>query len=95
MRKEQIKKCWKHIRENMGESCIDNLDGLSYGQAEQLVQEGNFACYFYSARRFLMDLYNETEQEAEKYEDAEVWARYKHVLALAISKHFRYSKINV
>ena len=92
MKKEQIKKCWEHIREHIGDSCIDNLNGLTYGEAEEVVQDGNFACYFWTARKFLMELYGETEEEAERYEDAEVWARYKHVIALAISKHFKYAR---
>lgn len=55
---------------------------MKYTEALNWIKGGILACYFDTARRELADIYEETEEEAEKYEDYEVWKQYCHVMAM-------------
>ena len=70
----------KHINE-CGES-VSVIMAPNRATVETDVQNGCYLIYYDQCREFLKDLYNETDEEADKYTNEEVWTRYKHVIGL-------------
>ena len=88
MRVAQLQNVWRHIREH---GALEEFNSYqSYQEAAQAVKDGSLECYYDGARKFLQDLYEETDEEAEKYTNEEVWSQYVHVVALA-SCHKKYA----
>ena len=56
----------------------------TYQQAAALVDGGFFSCYYYDCRKDLQNILEETDEEAEKYSDSQVWNQYRHTMASAI-----------
>lgn len=56
----------------------------SCADIDKFVQGGCFLVYYDSVRKFLQELYDETDEEAERYSDEQVWRQYKHVLTIGI-----------
>ena len=89
MTRTQYLKAWKHINEH---GLTEKVKGAKYNDVAQMVQDGCFDCYYDSARRTLQDIYNETDEQAAKYTDEQVWNQYKHIIALT-SQHPKYAVI--
>lgn len=79
MKINELKKIWSEIVDH---NMIEDL-GSRYHEIQDNVQNGCYLIYYDHVRSFLKDLYNETEEEAEKYTDQQVWDRYKHLIAFA------------
>ena len=83
MTKQQMTKAAKHIVDYYGEGFLE--DAKTYGKAAELVQDGCFLIWYADARAFLKDLYEESEEQSEKYSNEKVWEQYKHCIALMAS----------
>ena len=72
-----------HILETY-ENDIDNLkhDYNSQGSFNELVQAGCFLCYYSDVRKFLQEILEETDEEANKYDDEKVWNLYKALITM-------------
>ena len=87
MTREQIIKMGQHIGESI---CREDLENCkTYGDMAQYARDGGGLVYFDSVRTFLADIYNETEEEADKYTDEQAWARYVHLWGL-MARHKKY-----
>jgi len=87
MTKKQLTKMGQHIGENI---CSEDLESCkTYKDLEQYARDGGGLVYFDSVREFLADIYNETEEEAEKYTNEQVWTRYIHLWGIMAS-HKKY-----
>lgn len=50
------------------------------GIGQFMVDSGYFLCYYTSAREFLKEALQETDEEANKYSDEKVWQLYRHLI---------------
>ena len=50
------------------------------GMGQYMVDSGYFLCYYSSAREFLKEALQETDEEANKYSDEKVWQLYRHLI---------------
>ena len=89
MTKQQYIRTWAHINEH---GMTEELQGVTYQQAAQRVQDGCLECYYDQARETLREIYQETEEQAAKYTNEQVWSQYKHVIALT-SQHPKYMTV--
>lgn len=83
MKKEQLIKAGEIIKEY---AAAEEWTAITYQQALQNVKDGFLAIYYADARNELRKIYNETEEEAEKYSDKKVWDQYCHVMAMMAGK---------
>jgi len=88
MTKQQMQKVAEHINSYYGAK--EFLEGIhTYREACQSVDWGSFLIYYEDVRAFLKDLYNETEEQADKYSNGQVWNTYKNCIGLMAS-HKKY-----
>lgn len=52
---------------------------LDYQKGVRLAEGGAFACYYWDEREALKEILEETEQEADRFSDDEVFKTYCHV----------------
>lgn len=50
------------------------------GMGQHMVDSGCFLCYYDSAREFLKEALQETDEEANKYSDEKVWQLYRRLI---------------
>lgn len=55
-----------------------------YAKGLYMVQGGSFLIYYYDQREFLKNLLDQTEEQANKYSNAQVFAKYSHLVAKTI-----------
>ena len=88
-KKEIIKANQEHIIDSF--DSVDNFieqvkydlkyNSSVYSCIAEMVQGGMFLCYYDTVRSYLMELLHETPEQANKYNDSQVWALYKHLIA--------------
>ena len=83
---KQMKKVGEHIKMH---GMSEDIKAATYQEAKQMLQDGCFDIYYDDARKTLAEIYEETEEEAARFSDMEVWERYKHIIALMAS-HKKY-----
>lgn len=87
MNKNQLIKMGQHIGENI---CSESLEECkNYNDLAQYAKDGGGLVYLDSVREFLADIYEETEEEAEKYSNDQVWNRYVHLWGI-MANHKKY-----
>jgi len=79
MTKRQMEKAGAIIKDY---GMAEEFKCMEYLKALEWIKGGVLACNFDKARRELADIYEETEEEAAKYENYKVWDQYCHVMAM-------------
>lgn len=81
----------KKVREAVRAHMLDHFDNdqaamirdaKSAGGWSEAVQAGCFCCYYYQAREFLREALQETQEEADRYDDEKVWNLYKALIVM-------------
>ena len=69
------------------------VDVQAAGNAKHFIEGGGLAIYYTDQRKELADIFGQTEEEADKFTDEQVWNRYIQVMSDAISRiHLTYIK---
>lgn len=58
----------------------NHVPAAASGMGQYMVDSGYFLCYYSSAREFLKETLQETDEEANKYSDEKVWQLYRHLI---------------
>lgn len=96
--KEIINKVQTHIKEYF-DSDVDFVEEVTrwnnsfrrgtYQSLHQMATEGNFLCYTDEQRKFLQQLFNQSDSEASKFSNDKVMETYYHLIARDGSKLFK------
>lgn len=66
---------------------MDAVGGVNeYHKGARLVDGGSFLVYYSEVRAFLMEVLEQTEDEAGKYSDDKSWELYKHKVSQACER---------
>lgn len=69
---------------------MDAVGGVNeYRKGAGLVEGGSFLVYYYEVKDFLMEVLEQTEDEANKYSDEKSWELYKHKVAQACERLYK------
>lgn len=61
-------------------------DAQAAGSSKHFIEGGGLAVYYYDQRKELQKIYGQTDAEADKFSDAQVWDKYIAVMSDAISR---------
>lgn len=99
-----IENTWEHICEHLSDTMeeeqisaeeillrdIDNMHGcFTYDKAFIMVSGGYFDIYYDDARQSLKNILEETDEEANQYDNEQVWKLYCHLIAKTIEKKLK------
>lgn len=88
MTKQQMKKVAEHIDSYYGaKEFLEDIH--TYQEACQNVDWGSFLVYYDDVRAFLKDVYDETDEQADKYTNEQVWNTYKNCIG-QMTSHKKY-----
>ena len=74
------------LRADANAAAMMPRDVTADAKGRRLVEGGCFLCYIYQVRDFLREALQETDAEAQRYNDRDVWELYTHLVAKSIAR---------